>query len=120
MPTPTQRTVTTWAGITLLLALVAAVMIATTPDDAGANIGAGMVLLVVLVTSFVTAVLLVNTRERGARLAAAVATLAWVAYFSLAVDDTGPRWLALSLIAVAVLAPAAWVGRQLRESRRRA
>ena len=117
--TPTHRTAAIWAGITVLLALVAMVMIVTTPDDAGANIGAGLVLLLVLVTSFVTAVLLVNTRQRGSVLAAAVTTVAWVAYFSLAVDDTGPRWLALSLIAVAVLAPAVWVGRELTASRRR-
>ena len=116
--TPTHRTVAIWAGVTVLLALVAVVMIVTTPDDAGANIGAGMVLLLVLVTSFVTAVLLVNTRQRGPVVAAAVTTVAWVAYFSLAVDDTGPRWLALSLIAVAVLAPAVWSGLVLARRRR--
>lgn len=106
--TSTHRTVAIWSGITVLLALVATVMIGTTPEDAGADIGAGMVVLLAMSASFVTAVLLVNTKERGAVPAAAVAATAWVAYLVLAADDTGPRWLAVALIAVAVLVPAAW------------
>jgi hypothetical protein len=108
MPTSTQRAVGTAAGVTVLLSLIAVVMVLSTPADDGANIGAGMVLLLALVASFVTAGLLLRTGRRGAVLAAAVSALGWVAYFALAVDDTGPRWLAVALIAVAVLVPAAW------------
>ncbi|WP_029433980.1 hypothetical protein [Blastococcus sp. URHD0036] len=113
MPTSTHRAPAIWSGVALLLALVAVVLTVSTPADAGANIGAGMVVLLAMSASFVTAVLLVGTGQRGARLAAAGAALAWVAYFALAVDDTGPRWPAAALIAVAVLVPAGWCLRVL-------
>ncbi|RBY82630.1 hypothetical protein [Blastococcus sp. TF02A-26] len=108
MPTSTYRAVRLAAGTTALLAAIAVVMVVSTPEDAGANIGAGLVLLLVMVGSFATAVLLVRTGRLDAVLTAVVSASAWVAYVALAVDDTGPRWPALALIAVAVLAPAAW------------
>jgi hypothetical protein len=108
MPPSTHRTPAIWSGVTVLLALVAVVRLVSTPDDAGANIGAGMVVLLAMSASFVTAVLLVGTKERGAVPAAAVSALAWVAYLALAADDTGPRWVAAALIATAVLVPAVW------------
>ena len=105
---PTQKTGTWLAGAAITLWLVFTAMIVTTPDDADANIGAGLVGLLAIVVSVGGAVvLIVSTRTTAARGAAALSIAAWVAYLALAWDDAGPRALALTVLAVGVLSLAA-------------
>ena len=119
MLTSVQKAAVTVSGVALLLSVVALVMVLTTPDDAGANIGAGLVLLLVALCSFVGAGLMMSTGPRTARLAAGASAVAWVVYLALAPNDLGPRWLAVGLLVTAVLTLAAGAGLVLAERRRR-
>jgi multisubunit Na+/H+ antiporter MnhG subunit len=85
--------------------VVFAVIFASSDEGGGANIGAGFIALLALVTSLVAACLLFSAaRSAGVRVAAAVAVAAEVAYLALAVDDSGTRGLVVAVIAVIVLA----------------
>jgi hypothetical protein len=101
--TPLQKSAVVLTAVTVPLFVVAVSMILLTPGE-GANIGAGMVLLLVLVCSFVAAALFLVSPGRGARPAAVTSVVLWLAYLALAPTDAGPRWLAIALASAAVLA----------------
>jgi hypothetical protein len=85
--------------------VVFAVIVASSEEHGGANIGAGFIALLALVTSLVAACLLFSmARSAGVRVAAAVVVAAEVGYLALAVGDSGSRGLVLLVIAVIVVA----------------
>ena len=98
--------------------MVFAVILASSDEGGGADIGAGFIALLALVTSLVAACLLFSaTRSTGVRVAAAVVVAAEVGYLALAVGDSGTQGLVVSVIAVIVLALAAAALLAMRTSR---
>ena len=93
------------AGTGVVLWAVSAVIVGSSPEDGGANIGGGLLALLALVTSLVAAGLLfAGTRSARTRAAAAVSVAAELGYLALAVDDSGSRGLVVAVIALIVVA----------------
>jgi hypothetical protein len=114
----TQKAGLWLAGTGGALWAVDAVIVASSPEDGGGNIGAGFLALLALLTSLVAAGLLFSAdRSAGVRIAAAVAVVAEVGYLALAVDDSGTRGLVVAVIAVVVLALASAALLTVRTSR---
>ena len=114
----TQKTGTWLAGVAIALWLLVAVLLVTTPDDAGANIGAGLAgLLAIALSVGAAVVLIVSTRTPATRGTAALSIAAWVVYLALAWNDTGSRATALTVLAIGVLSLAAAVVLTVRSGR---
>ena len=115
----TRKTGVWLAGAATALWVGFAAMMADTPEDGGANIGGGLVGLLAMAVSIAAAVtLIVAVPTVTVRVPAGLSVLAWVGYVALAVNDTGPRAVAFTILAAGVVLLAAAAVLAVRPHRR--